>query len=96
MVPLWLLTFQFQTNWVDGIILHMIYCKQNQSTLLPNIAMTTKILVVVDVDAMEESVDPIHSKINYSLLSSMMVCIFRGELRNESMDEDKVVAQLGA
>lgn len=55
--------------------------------------LITKILVVAEVDTMEESVDAIHININYSLLSSMMVHIFWGELRNKLMDEDEVVAQ---
>lgn len=35
MIPLWLMTHRFQTNWVDEMLLHMIYCKENQSSGLP-------------------------------------------------------------
>lgn len=42
---------------------------------------------------MGELVDLIHSRINYFLIRSVRVCIFRGELRNGSIDENKVVAQ---
>lgn len=67
--PLWIITHQFQTNWVDGMLLHMIYCKKIRSKGLLYGTLITKILYVVGVDSMGESVDPIHSKINHSILS---------------------------
>lgn len=70
----------------------MIYCKLNQLAWLPYIALITKILAVVGVDIMGESMDSVHSKINYSSLS-MGVCIFQGELRNKSKNVDEVVVQ---
>lgn len=42
---------------------------------------------------MGELVDPTHSRINHSSLSSMRVSIFQGHLRNESMDVDEVMVQ---
>lgn len=49
---------------------------------------------MIGVDTLGESNDPIHPKIYYSSLSSRRVSIFKEELRNKSMDKDKVVVQL--
>lgn len=42
---------------------------------------------------MRESMDLIHSQINYSSLTRMRVCIFQGELTSVSMDKEEVVSQ---
>lgn len=89
--PLWLLTQNFQTTWVEVMLIHMIHYKQTQIVGLPYEALITKILVVFRIYIMGETVDVIQTNINHSFLRIMRVCIFHGELRNESMDEDEVI-----
>lgn len=52
----------------------------------------TKNLVASKFD-IGESVDPIHSDINYSYFNSMKVHLFQGGLRNDSMDKVKDLFQ---
>lgn len=75
------------------MLLHMIYCKQSQIEGLPYEAFVANIKVVDGVNNMGELVGMIHSRINYFLIRSVRVRIFRGELGNESMDENNVVSQ---
>lgn len=70
----------------------MIYCKESQIARLPYEVLVANIIVVYGVDNMGELVDLIHLRINYFLIRSVRVCIFQ-ELRNGSIDENKVVAQ---
>lgn len=64
-----------------------------QLAKLPYGSLITKILVVTGADTMGKSLNPIHSRVNYSLLSNIRVHIFKGHLSSESIDEDEVLGQ---
>lgn len=93
LVSIWLQTQHFQTNWFEGILLHMNHSKQSQIMGLPYEVLITEILVAFGINTMGEIVDSTNNKIDYSSLRRMNICLYHGELRNKSMDEDKDISQ---
>lgn len=81
-VPLWLLTQQFQTNCVEGVLFRMDHFQQTRTTWLPYRALITKVLVSFGIRTMREIMDSTNNKIYYSLLRRIKICIDHGELRN--------------
>lgn len=53
-VPLCLITQQFQTNWIEGILLEMYYCKQTHSIRIPYGALIAKLLGSFEIDIREK------------------------------------------
>lgn len=66
-------------------------CKQTQTTRLSYVALITKILYAFRIDTMGETMDVTHNKMDQYSLKISRVCIYFVELRNESMDDDKVI-----
>lgn len=67
-VTLWLITQRFQTNLVEGILLHMNHIKQTQTIGLLYGALITKILVTFRIDPMGEEIASSSNKIDHSFL----------------------------
>lgn len=54
-VPLWLLTQKITTNWVEGMINHMIWCKEIPSVGLPYEPIITRLIAIFNIDTMEKN-----------------------------------------
>lgn len=67
----------------------MIHSKERHASRLPYGAMITKLLVTFNFDTMGESIDSSNHKINYTTLRYMKVLIKHGELRDDSVVEEK-------
>lgn len=68
---------------------HVSYCKQEYSVVLPDRCLITKILARARVDLAEENVDSVHNHINSTCLRKIKVCIVRGKLKNDFIEEDE-------
>lgn len=88
-IVLWLLTQHYQTNTANGIFSHMIWCKKNHSAELPYRGLITNILDLTRVKLIDKPVDGIHTQINSPSLNKIKLCVFHGELRNYTMEEDE-------
>lgn len=57
-VPIWILTHEISTNWVEDLVNHMIQCKENSFTKLPYGPMVSKLLATFNVYTIYEIEDP--------------------------------------
>lgn len=62
-VPLWIIIKKFKTNWVEGIFLHMIYCKETQTDGFPYGGLITKLLGAFNINTMGEAMESLINNI---------------------------------